>query len=77
MHPLKVLLNLVIIKLKAMQPILLFDIDGTLMRVKKAFMRELILDFIQELEISEESVATTQFAGRTDKDIFSELVKKN
>lgn len=74
MHPLKVLLNLVIIKLKAMQPILLFDIDGTLMRVKKAFMRELILDVIQELEISEESVATTQFAGRTDKDIFSELV---
>lgn len=56
-----------------MQAILLFDIDGTLLRVKKTFMKELFGDLIRKLQISDETVAKTTFAGRTDRDIFSAL----
>lgn len=56
-----------------MQPILLFDIDGTLLRVKKSFMINFFGDLIRNLQIPDEKVAKTSFAGRTDRDIFSEL----
>ncbi|MCC5907851.1 MAG: HAD family hydrolase [Balneolaceae bacterium] len=57
-----------------MKPILLFDIDGTLLNVKKSFMKDLIAEILDELSISPDLIKKRSFAGRTDRDIFSELV---
>ncbi len=57
-----------------MKPILLFDIDGTLLNVKKPFMTDLISEILNELRISPGKIRKRSFAGRTDRDIFSELV---
>jgi phosphoglycolate phosphatase len=57
-----------------MKPILLFDIDGTLINVKKSFMSDLIAGILKELSISPDLIKKRSFAGRTDRDIFSELV---
>ncbi|TVQ64622.1 MAG: HAD family hydrolase [Balneolaceae bacterium] len=57
-----------------MRPILLFDIDGTLMRVKRSFMKELIGRVIAEMRLTGETVNQTSYAGRTDRDIFSQLI---
>jgi phosphoglycolate phosphatase len=57
-----------------MKPILLFDIDGTLLNVRKSFMKDLIAEILRELSISPDEIEKRSFAGRTDRDIFSELV---
>jgi len=56
-----------------MKPILLFDIDGTLLHVKKMFMQELIYTVMKDLNLSQNQLSGMSFAGRTDKDIFSEI----
>ncbi|MCH8567221.1 MAG: HAD hydrolase-like protein [Balneolales bacterium] len=54
--------------------LVLFDIDGTLIRMKKHFMPGLMLHLLTELggELSQDS--EMKFAGRTDRDIFSEII---
>jgi phosphoglycolate phosphatase len=56
-----------------MKPILLFDIDGTLLNVKKSFSKELFAGISDELDFSFGHMKNSSFAGRTDKDIFEEL----
>lgn len=56
-----------------MKPILLFDIDGTLLHVKKSFMQELIHSIMKDLGLNRNRLAEMSFAGRTDRDIFSEI----
>jgi phosphoglycolate phosphatase-like HAD superfamily hydrolase len=57
-----------------MKPILLFDIDGTLLHVKKMFMQELIHTVMTDLGLSRRRLSGMSFAGRTDRDIFGEIV---
>lgn len=57
-----------------MKPILLFDIDGTLLHVKRDFLKGVIDKILAELDISREILNGMSFAGRTDKDIFYEMV---
>lgn len=57
-----------------MKPILLFDIDGTLLHVKRDFLNEVIEQILKEFKFSKNSVKNRSFAGRTDRDIFLELV---
>lgn len=59
-----------------MKPILLFDIDGTLLHVKKNFLHEIIHQILTEFELTNISLENRSFAGRTDKDIFSELIEE-
>ncbi len=59
-----------------MKPILLFDIDGTLLHVKKNFLHEIIHQILTEFKLSNVSLKNRSFAGRTDRDIFSELIKE-
>jgi phosphoglycolate phosphatase-like HAD superfamily hydrolase len=56
-----------------MKPILLFDIDGTLLHVKRSFIQEVIYTILRQLEISDIPLSEMSFAGRTDKDIFNEI----
>lgn len=59
-----------------MKPILLFDIDGTLMHVKKPFIKKVIAEILYEFEIDPNPLQsnTFSFAGRTDREIFTKLV---
>ena len=57
-----------------MKPILLFDIDGTLINIKKSFTRELIAEICKELNIDPGEIKKYSFAGRTDRDIFYDFV---
>ena len=59
-----------------MKPILLFDIDGTLLHVKKNFLLEVIHQILKEFKLSNVSLKNRSFAGRTDRDIFSELIEE-
>lgn len=56
-----------------MKPILLFDIDGTLLHVNKTFSKQMFTDIADELNITFDHMKNSSFAGRTDKDIFEEL----
>jgi phosphoglycolate phosphatase-like HAD superfamily hydrolase len=56
-----------------MKPILLFDIDGTLLHVKKSFTKELIYHVMKDLDFTQYKLSEMSFAGRTDKDIFNEI----
>lgn len=58
-----------------MKPILLFDIDGTLLHVKKSFMQDVTHAVITDLGLSRRQLSEISFAGRTDRDIFSEIVE--
>lgn len=60
-----------------MKPIFLFDIDGTLLQVKRSFLFDLIEDLLGSFQINTDSLKSRSFAGRTDKDIFSELIALN
>jgi phosphoglycolate phosphatase len=60
-----------------MKPIFLFDIDGTLLHVKRSFLFEIIEDILNQLGINKEILKNASFAGRTDKDIFSRLIEKS
>ncbi|WP_069130395.1 HAD family hydrolase [Rhodohalobacter halophilus] len=57
-----------------MKPILLFDIDGTLLHVKREFLREVINQILTEFKFTSNNVKNRSFAGRTDRDIFMELI---
>lgn len=57
-----------------MKPILLYDIDGTLLHVKKDFLYELISELLGRLGVTKAKEATRSFAGRTDRGIFAELI---
>lgn len=59
-----------------MKPILLFDIDGTLLKVKRDFLLGVIESILDELNLPEKKTLNSSFAGRTDRDIFEELSKK-
>ncbi|HMB41070.1 MAG TPA: HAD hydrolase-like protein [Balneolaceae bacterium] len=56
-----------------MKPILLFDIDGTLLHVKKLFIQELIHTIMKDLGLNRDKLSAMPFAGRTDKDIFNDI----
>lgn len=57
-----------------MKPILLFDIDGTLLHVNKDFLHEVIHQILTEFKFTSFRLNNHSFAGRTDRDIFMELV---
>ncbi|MGK7368927.1 MAG: HAD family hydrolase [Candidatus Halalkalibacterium sp. M3_1C_030] len=57
-----------------MKPILLFDIDGTLLSVQRKFMHSLISEILESLSLDPSILADTPFAGRTDQSIFRSLL---
>jgi len=57
-----------------MKAILLFDIDGTLLKVHTKFLKELVAEQLQKLNIDYSRVKNNRFAGRTDQAIFSDLI---
>ena len=57
-----------------MKAILLFDIDGTLLKVHTGFLKELIAEQLNRLNIDYSLVKNNRFAGRTDRAIFSDLI---
>lgn len=57
-----------------MKPILLYDIDGTLLQVQSSFLRSLIAEHLTELGIRKPEAINKSFAGRTDRGIFMELI---
>ena len=62
-----------------MHPILLFDIDGTLLKVDSTFMRGLIAEMLAEYQpsLNIDELAEIPFAGRTDKAIFNDLIQQS
>lgn len=52
----------------------LFDIDGTLLSVKKGFMHQLIERILAEYGMSDIDISQQYFAGRTDRDIFNSIL---
>ncbi len=59
-----------------MQPAYLFDIDGTLLKVRHKVNRTLIQRILERFGFNHIDVAGLDFAGKTDRDIFSELLKQ-
>lgn len=57
-----------------MKPILLYDIDGTLLNVRREFLHTIIDEHLAELQIEKPNVEGKSFAGRTDRGIFMELL---
>lgn len=55
----------------------LFDIDGTLVNVQKGFMPVLIEQLLQRAGREEAVINGRSFAGRTDRDIFTQLLQDN
>ncbi len=55
--------------------IYLFDIDGTLMKVKDNILRSMLQEVLTELEIDYPDVQTVSLAGRTDYDIFNSFIE--
>lgn len=64
-------------KVKPMKPILLFDIDGTLLNVDHSFIKTLIDTMLDEMGLLTLPVKSRTFAGRTDRDIFYDLVSSS
>lgn len=60
-----------------MNPVYLFDIDGTLMNVDKKFMKPLIEDILSSLSIDPLIAGGIQYSGRTDSAIFRDLLGVN
>jgi phosphoglycolate phosphatase len=56
------------------QPLFLFDIDGTLLTVRREFSRPFIRKCLTEAGIASAGLDHATFAGRTDRDIFLSLV---
>ncbi|MDG5768189.1 HAD family hydrolase [Balneolales bacterium ANBcel1] len=52
----------------------LFDIDGTLLKVKNRVNRVVIQEVLNRLGVDREDVRTVDFAGRTDRAIFTDLL---
>lgn len=57
-----------------MRPILLFDIDGTLLQVEYKFMRQQLSDILKTMSLDTTILQNTSFAGRTDQSIFRSLL---
>lgn len=57
------------------QKLLLFDIDGTLLSVKRGFMHQLISRLLEEFNMPGVDLSQQYFAGRTDHDIFYSILK--
>ncbi|MFO7847910.1 MAG: HAD family hydrolase [Balneolaceae bacterium] len=55
-------------------PILLYDIDGTLLKVHREFLFDLIEEQLQKFGLQIPENSTRSFAGRTDRGIFMELI---
>jgi phosphoglycolate phosphatase len=55
-------------------PLFLFDIDGTLLTVRREFSRPFIRKCLTEAGIASTGLDHATFAGRTDRDIFLSLV---
>ena len=55
-------------------PILLYDIDGTILNVHSDFIIGIIEEQLNEFGISKSNAKSRSFAGRTDRGIFMELV---
>lgn len=55
-------------------PILLYDIDGTLLKVHREFLFRIIEQQLQSFDIPIPDPASHSFAGRTDRGIFMELI---
>ncbi len=53
----------------------LFDIDGTLLKVQHKVNRKLIQRILERFGMNHTSVEDLDFAGKTDRDIFSHLLK--
>lgn len=54
--------------------VILFDIDGTLLTVKRTFNRPLIRSILDELNIDFPDMEKEGFSGRTDHDILSSFL---
>ncbi len=54
--------------------IILFDIDGTLLTVKRSFNRPLIRRILDDLNINYPNMEKEGFSGRTDHDILSSFL---
>jgi phosphoglycolate phosphatase-like HAD superfamily hydrolase len=55
-------------------PILLYDIDGTLLNVHRDFILTIIEEQLSLFDIDKSDANSRSFAGRTDRGIFMELV---
>ena len=55
-------------------PILLYDIDGTLLNVHSDFIIEIIEEQLRQFGIKKNEATSRSFAGRTDRGIFMELI---
>ncbi len=55
-------------------PILLYDIDGTLLNVHSDFIFEIIEEQLKQFGIKKNEATSRSFAGRTDRGIFMELI---
>jgi phosphoglycolate phosphatase-like HAD superfamily hydrolase len=55
-------------------PILLYDIDGTLLNVHREFILGIIEDQLSQFDIKKSDANIRSFAGRTDRGIFMELI---
>ncbi len=55
-------------------PILLYDIDGTLLNVHREFIYEIIEEQLSIFDIEKPEADSRSFAGRTDRGIFMELI---
>lgn len=58
-----------------MKPILLFDIDGTLLKVRRPFFEKILEEILEEFSLDKKSIQKQSFAGRTDRGIFSEIIE--
>jgi phosphoglycolate phosphatase-like HAD superfamily hydrolase len=56
---------------------LLFDIDGTLLSVNRSFVHKAILNSLSNVGAGTPDLSSVQFAGRTDRSIFSQLLPEN
>lgn len=55
-------------------PILLYDIDGTLLNVHRGFILGIIKEQLSRFDIEMPEANTRSYAGRTDRGIFMELI---
>ena len=55
-------------------PILLYDIDGTLLNVHSEFIHSIVEEQLTLFDIKKPETSTRSFAGRTDLGIFMELI---
>ena len=70
----KVWFFLLIWKKTDMKRAYLFDIDGTLLKVQRKVNRMLIQRILKRFDVNHISVEDLDFAGKTDRDIFSGLL---